>query len=134
MISAPAWQKFEHEVVDAAKERGMIAYVVGKQLKYDVVVNGYKVQCKRLDFLRKRKLKLSKTQIYRLSDVDVVAMRHESRTYLIPSWRLESNKKQGWLTTWIDPLDYSMWIDAWHVFDKARECDQPCRQLALFAN
>lgn len=134
MISAPAWQKFEHEVVDAAKERGMIAYVVGKQLKYDVIVNGYKVQCKRLDFLDGKHLHIAKTQKYRLIDVDVTALLYQSKTYLIPSWRLESAKKQGWLKTTINPLDYSMWIDAWHVFDRVRKCDQPCRQLALFAD
>ena len=132
MIHAPAYQ-FEHDFAREAKDRGMIAYVVHKQLKYDVIVKGFKVQCKRLDWIGpNNSLKISKTQKYRVGDFDVLALLHDSTTFLIPSWRLESNVKQGWLTTRINPFDYKHWIDAWSVFDGEKECDQPQRQSLLF--
>lgn len=133
MISAPEWHQFEQAIVSSAKKRGMVAYVVYKQLKYDAIVKGFKVQCKRLDWIdRGRSLKISKEQKYRLSDFDVLALWHNSQTYLIPSWRLESSTKQGWVTTRINPFDYRKWIDAWHVFDGEKKCDIPQRQSLLF--
>lgn len=132
MISAPAWQKFEHDIVAAAKSRGRTAYVVGKQLKYDVVIGGHAVQCKCLEWANKGSLNITKTLKYRLSDFDVLALRYESETYLIPTWRLESSVRPGWLRATINPFDYRKWIDAWHVFDDERKCNIPQRQSLLF--
>jgi hypothetical protein len=132
MLHEPAYQ-FEHDFAREAKDRGMTAYVVYKQLRYDVIVGGHKVQCKRLDFVRPDgSLLVSKTQKYKTSDFDVLALRHASATFLIPTWRLESRVRPGWLKTSINPFDYMKWVDAWHVFDGEKECDTQERQSLLF--
>ena len=133
MISAPAWHRFEQEIVNAAKNRGWVSYVVYKQLKYDVIVRGYTVQCKRLEWAeRSGKLNITKTVKYRQNDFDVLALQYQSETYLIPTWRLESKVKPGWLRSSINPFDYRKWIDAWDVFDGKKECNVPERQTLLF--
>jgi len=107
---------FEEAFVADAKARGLTACRIPGISPFDAVVNGYRVQCKRIDYSRRNGIvRISKSQHrYRRGEWDVLALLFRDNLYLIPESLLVRGEM---LTKEIAPWRYDAYRDAWGIFD-----------------
>ena len=107
---------FEEAFVADAKARGLTACRIPGISPFDAMVNGYRVQCKRIDYSRRNgSVRISKSQHrYRRGEWDVLALLFRDNLYLIPESLLVRGET---LTTKITPWRYDAYRDAWEVFN-----------------
>jgi hypothetical protein len=121
-----AGDQWEKRFIRIAKKQGYDATPAGRKgAPFDVVVCGFRVQCK----MRLKRMPNGKVQLaYRTRDIrganrrayyrgefDVLALRCENKTYLIPESALIAGGGDTLLND-IDPSGFASFVDNWEVF------------------
>ena len=100
------------------------------QLKYDLLINGNKVQCKSRRMYRSRKLHghgvmlhKGKSAYAHASEIDFLVIKHASLIYVIPTSVL--GLKDGWIKSWVPLSDKFHFINAWgQLAGQPVKCDR----------
>jgi hypothetical protein len=133
---------FEDELSEIASGLGMVVSHPPRRCRYDLLINGKTVQCKKLDYVygtesRPSLLVLAKMagrehSGYERGDWDVLAIKHRGETAIIPADSvLMSCGTRIKLHVPID--EFNKWIDRWDVFGESFTVpDSRHKQLGLF--
>lgn len=114
--------RWEEDFARMAHERGFaVGTVIGRA---DLLVNGKRVQCKNCDMEKNGWVDISNRMPvksngglrgYLASEVDVVALRHRDRVYLIPSAVLAN--ESGVLQSRVQTDRLGPFVDGWGIFE-----------------
>lgn len=129
-------KRWERKLSRLASGMGFsVAEPDGKNLPYDRIVEGLRVQCKQRRTLPSGKVKLcfcarasrgSKKEAYLIGEFDVLALRCDGVVYIIPAWAIEAGDGVT-MKNELCPRDYAAFVDNWDVFrgsGVAREATQ----------
>jgi hypothetical protein len=130
--------RWEKEFVAEAKQRGFV--VEAPTGREDWVVNGLKVQCKNIDDVRCGWIDISNMRPVKANsgfrgylriEIDVLALRHRGRIFLIPSSTLDDDS--GRLRGRVTESEVQSFADNWSAFDRDYTPPVRDRQCDLFS-
>lgn len=129
---------FEAEFASIAHEKGMSVSRPPRRSRHDLVVNGKRVQCKKMEGLARSFIMIQSFTPgrghtgYEREDWEVLAIRHKGSTAIIPVESLLM-KCGVRVKTAVHVEDFYRWIDRWDVLEGDFEHhEQRQRQMELF--
>lgn len=121
-------ERWERRVAMIATRRGFVTEPAeSKSAKYDLLVNGLRVQCKKRTLLPNGKVKLcfcarraagATKEAYLVGEFDVLCMKCNGLVYVIPSLALGCGDGVT-MKNEIDPSQYQSYVDNWGVLSAA---------------
>jgi hypothetical protein len=124
-------KRWEKKFSSLASGKGFsVTSVESKGLQYDSIVNGKRVQCKSRSLLKNGSVDLclarrkgNSKKAYLIDDFDVLALRCQCLTYLIPAWAI-AHSDGATIKNNIKPKDYACFVENWGFFSGIGEVRQ----------